>query len=71
MASKIIHWVDKSLDAVERAAANARAAIKTKEALQERLFLAKSALLCVKYSSPVDSPAFNTAVEALKKLEDV
>ena len=64
-------WIDKSLSAVERAATNARAAIKTKEALQERLFIAKSALLCVKSSSPVDSRAFNIAVEALKQLEDV
>ena len=67
----MISWIDKSLSAVERAAANARAAIKTKEALQERLFIAKSALLCVKSSSPVDSRAFNIAVEALKQLEDV
>ena len=67
----MITWIDKSLSAVERAAANARAAIKTKEALQERLFIAKSALLCVKSSSPVDSRAFNIAVEALKQLEDV
>lgn len=71
MASKIIHWVDKSLDAVERAATNARAAIRTKEATQHKLMLARSALLCVKASSPVDSRAFIIAVEALKELEDI
>ena len=70
MASKIINWVDRSLDAVERAAANARATIKTKEALQHKLHLAKSALSCIKASSPVDSRVFVIAVQALKELED-
>ena len=71
MASKIIKWVDQSLNKIERAAANARAAITARDIMEEKLHLSKSALLCVKACSEPDTKAYVVAVEALAKLEDI
>ena len=40
----MIKWIDKSLDKVERAAANARAALREKEDLKKQLVIATEAL---------------------------
>lgn len=70
MVSKIIKWVDRSLDKVERAAANARAALSAKKHLEEKVQVARSAFLCIVASADKDSRAFAIATEALNKLED-
>ena len=63
-------WIDKSLSAVERAAANARAAIKERQDLKEQLFIAKSALLRIR-ENVSEYPNKDIADEALKKMEKI
>ena len=63
-------WIDKSLSAVERAAANARAAIKERQDLKEQLFIAKSALLRIR-ENVSEYPNKDIADEALKEMEKI
>jgi len=67
----IIKWADKSLNKLERAIANARAAITARDILEEKLKMAKSALLCIKGCAEIDSRPYNVAEEALHKLENI
>ena len=63
-------WVDKSLSAVERAAANARSAIKERQDLKEQLFIAKAALLRIR-ENVSEYPNKDIADEALKEMEKI
>lgn len=63
-------WIDKSLSAVERAAANTRAAIKERQDLKEQLFIAKAALLRIRENAG-EYPNKDIAAEALKEMEKI
>ena len=63
-------WIDKSLSAVERAAANARAAIKERQDLKEQLFIGKAALLRIR-ENVSEYPDKDIADEALKEMEKI
>ena len=66
----MITWVDKSLSAVERAAANARAAIKERQDLKSQVAIAKAALLRIR-ENVGEYPNKDIADEALKEMEKI
>lgn len=63
-------WVDKSLSAVERAAANARAAMKERQDLKKQVAIAKTALLRIRENIG-EYPNKDIAAEALKEMEKI
>lgn len=63
-------WIDKSLSAVERAAANARAAIKERQDLKTQVAIARSALLSIR-ENVSEHPNKDIADKALKEMEKV
>ena len=63
-------WVDKSLSAVERTAANARAALKERQDLKKQLAIAKAALLRIR-ENVGEYPNKDIADEALKEMEKI
>ena len=67
--AKISSWIDKSLDAVERAAANARAALKRQETLEKQIAIAKSALLRIRENTADFPSNKDIATEALQNME--
>ena len=67
----MMHWVDKSLSAVERAAANARAALKEREDLKKQVDIARSALLRIRENTADFPSNKDLAAEALHDMEAV
>ena len=66
----MMHWIDKSLSAVERTAANARAAIKERQDLKKQVDIAKAALLRIR-ENVSEYPNKDIAAEALKEMEKI
>ena len=66
---KISSWIDKSLDAVERAAANARAALRKQEVTERQLDIARSALLRIRENTADFPSNKDIATEALQNME--
>jgi hypothetical protein len=66
-----MNWINKTLITIERAAANARAAIQERQEAKKKLDIAKAALLRIQ--SNIDVPGGYTnkdiATEALKEME--
>ena len=69
--AKISSWIDKSLDAVERAAANARAALRKQEVTERQLAIARSALLRIQENTADFPSNKDIATEALQNMGEI
>lgn len=67
----MMKWIDKSLNKVERAAANARAALREKEDLKKQLVIATAALKHIAERSDSKCPPEVAAKDALQQMEAI